>query len=144
VLQALLRHFVSMPSLSRPACMIQNKQAHSSWRSTQPIHQTSFQQLRLRYHYTCNHAVREKKNFGSDMEAARDYLHSQPQGAGPIAGLLNFLSNTAFGAGRVRATAAGAACWAFAALSCRGSKCACCDSKACCSTSVQHTSHPCA
>eukprot|EP00775_Hariotina_reticulata_P007785 gene7785-7983_t len=34
------------------------------------------------------------------MEAAREYLHSQPQAAGPIAGLLNFLSNNAFGANR--------------------------------------------
>lgn len=96
--------------------MIKHKQAYFSWRSRQPLYKTTSQKLGVLRHNICNHAVRERKNFGPDMEAAREYLHSKPQAAGPIAGLLNFLSNNAFGAGRVRDTAAGAACWAHAEM----------------------------
>jgi hypothetical protein len=51
--------------------------------------------------------VREPKDFGKDMEAARQYLESgRSRGYGPISGLLNWLSSNAFGADKVWTKAA--------------------------------------
>jgi hypothetical protein len=47
----------------------------------------------------CRSSTREQKDparFAS-MEEARKYLHSEAEGSGPISGLLNWLSNSAFG-----------------------------------------------
>lgn len=53
----------------------------------------------------CKASVREQKDPSSfaDMDAAREYLHRKAaaKSYGPIAGVLNWLSNTAFGAGQV-------------------------------------------
>lgn len=47
--------------------------------------------------------MREKKDPSSfkDMDEAREYLHAQAGWTGPVAGLLNWLSNAAFGAQKV-------------------------------------------
>lgn len=46
--------------------------------------------------------MREPKNFGKDMEAARQYLEAgRSQGYGFISGVLNWISDNAFGADKV-------------------------------------------
>lgn len=50
-------------------------------------------------------SVREQKDpsCSSSMDEAGEYLHTQADTSGPIFGLLDWLSNAAFGFGQVRA-----------------------------------------